>query len=118
MSEQGRGGEGDAIVLVYVTTAWGDVYASLEDAKRGCDDYLSRCYNHGEPHVEEGTDEAGWFQFGEPPSLREWRRFFTDGDHTNPLHFPAQSIKERVLHGAATTPLPPIDTRNADGAGS
>jgi hypothetical protein len=107
-------------VLVYVTTAWGEVYASLEAAKQACDEYLSKCYNHGEPHVEDGTDEAGWFQFGEPPSLREWRRFFTDRDHSNPLHFPAQSIRERVLRGAETGPLlPPVVayrwTRSSDG---
>lgn len=98
------------LVLVYVTSAWGEVYATIEDAKRGCDDYLRRCYSHAEPHVEDGTDAEGWFQLGEPPSLREWRRFFTDFDHADPLHFPPQSIRERVLHGDLTSVLPPAES--------
>jgi hypothetical protein len=89
-------------VSVYITTAWGEVYATLEDAKSGCDDYLSKCYIEAKPNIEEGTDEAGWFQLGEWPNLREWRRFFTDRDHPNPLHFRPQSIREAVLRGDLT----------------
>jgi hypothetical protein len=96
---------------VYVTTAWGEVYASLGAAKEGCDDYLSRCYNEARPHIEDGTDEAGWFQFGEWPNLREWRRYFTDRDHDNPTHFPPQSIRERVLRGVPLSVLPPGEGR-------
>lgn len=107
MVSAGRTVEKDAAAFVYVTNAWGEVYASLDAAKQACDEYLSKCYNEGKPHVEDGTDEAGWFQFGESPNLREWRRFFTDRDHSNPLHFPAQSIRERVLHGADTRDIPP-----------
>jgi len=94
--------EKDAPPSVYVTSAWGEVYATLDDAKQGCDEYLSRCYVGGMPHIEDGTDEAGWFQLGEPPSLMEWRRFITDRDHADPLFFPPQVIRERVLRGDLT----------------
>lgn len=84
-----------AVPRVYVTTAWGNVYASVEAAKAGCDEYLSRCYVEGKPHVENGTDADGWFQ----TTSGEWRRFVTDHSTDDPLKHPAQSIQERVVLG-------------------
>jgi hypothetical protein len=73
--------------LVYVTqgAAWESAFASWEGAEASLDDYLTRCHLNAQVLVEDGTDERGWFKFGEYPAHPTWHRYFRE-DGSDQVH--------------------------------